>query len=73
MGRIILSLRKPPHEVANKILDWHDQAKLAGRMSRADALLLLAWHAYEQLPESKREVDPGGRSRSRGQFSAPVS
>jgi hypothetical protein len=71
MGRIILSLRKPPQEVADRILDWHDQAKLAGRISRADALLLLAWRAYEQPPDSKREVDPGGRSRS--QFPAPVS
>jgi hypothetical protein len=45
--------------VVDRLLDWHDQAKLAGRKSRADALLLLAWAAYDRPPKiSKAAAQP---------------
>jgi hypothetical protein len=34
--------------VIDRLLGWHDQAKLAGRASRAEALLALAWFAFER-------------------------
>lgn len=33
-----------------RLLDWHDQAKLAGRDDRAAELLQLAWRAFDQVP-----------------------
>jgi hypothetical protein len=54
------------HVVAERILDWHEEAVAACRESRADALLLLAWSAFEgnsgrrmkQIPASN-EADSG--------------
>jgi hypothetical protein len=39
------SPHNPMHEIADRLLDWHDQARLAGRDSRANVLLNLAGHA----------------------------
>src|ERR1019366_5995430 len=41
-----ISSQKPVHAIADRLLDWHDQAKLAGRVSRANMLLDLAWYAF---------------------------
>lgn len=41
--------------VIDRLLEWHEQAKLARRLSRADELLALAWFAYDRplaLPPS---------------------
>jgi hypothetical protein len=36
--------------IAERLADWSDQARRAGRKERADRLLLAAWDAYERLP-----------------------
>lgn len=36
-----------PHALARRLLDWSEEASRAGRQSRGDALLLLAWQAYD--------------------------
>lgn len=41
-----LPSRKAAHEIADRLMDWHDQAKLAGREERANLLLNLAWYAF---------------------------
>ena len=30
-----------------RLLTWHDQARLAGRKARADALLMMAWNVSD--------------------------
>jgi hypothetical protein len=41
-------INRPAHAVTERLLDWFEQAMRAGRRRRADALLLLAWRAYER-------------------------
>jgi hypothetical protein len=55
MGR--MAWHKPAHEVADRLIDWHDQAKLAGRESRANDLLDLAWAAFDPPALPIMEVD----------------
>src|ERR1051325_7095476 len=40
--------------VIDRLLDWAEEAKLAGRESRAGALLELAWFAFDQPVASRR-------------------
>ena len=40
-------LRDPP-AVAERLAQWSEAARLAGRRDRADRLLLLAWEAYDR-------------------------
>jgi hypothetical protein len=47
MERQRLKSCKAAHEIVDRLLDWHDQAKLAGRECRANELLGLAWYAYD--------------------------
>ncbi len=35
------------NRVVDRLLAWADDAKRAGRRSRADELLLMAWNAYD--------------------------
>ena len=59
-----ISLVVPAHQVTDRLLKWHDEAKLAGRYSRADALLELAWCSYMpgdvclSLPSCARDDSP---------------
>lgn len=39
-----------PRAVAERLADWSDQARRAGRAERSDRLLLAAWTAYDLLP-----------------------
>jgi hypothetical protein len=36
---------KAAHEIADRLMDWHDQAKFSGREDRANLLLALAGYA----------------------------
>jgi hypothetical protein len=36
------------YAVTDRLLDWTEQASLAGRRHRAETLLLLAWEAYDR-------------------------
>ncbi len=36
------------HALAERLLDWSEKASRSGRKSRGEALLLLAWQAYDQ-------------------------
>lgn len=38
---------RDPEALAQRLADWADEARLSGRMDRADALMLLAWKAYD--------------------------
>lgn len=38
---------RDPEGLAERLADWADEARRSGRMDRADALLLLAWKAYD--------------------------
>ena len=56
-----------PHMVAERLAIWSEQARLAGRVERADRLLVAAWTAYD-LPstvaeerELPAEMFPSGR------------
>jgi hypothetical protein len=42
------------HAITERLLDWLEQATHAGRRCRADALLLLAWCAYDRPPRQVR-------------------
>ena len=59
-----ISLVEPAHHVTDRLLKWHDEAKLAGRHSRAEALLELAWCSYLpgdvclSLPSCARDGSP---------------
>ena len=59
MGCLNIKLSRPRDEVTDRLLVWHDQAKLAGRKCRAETLLALAWYSYD------RPSDTVGRTRSR--------
>jgi hypothetical protein len=39
-----------PHAMTDRLLVWREQALCAGRVSRAEALLFLAWRAYDWTP-----------------------
>ena len=41
---------KYPRAVAERLADWSDQARRAGRVERSDRLLLAAWEAYDRPP-----------------------
>jgi hypothetical protein len=45
--------------IIDRLLDWHAQAKLAGRIDRADALLALSWYVYDRPPAAHVQVDQG--------------
>jgi hypothetical protein len=47
----------------DRILAWHDQAKLAGRTTRADSLLELAWFAYDRPFAPLSKVTEGSQGR----------
>ena len=47
-----------PHAAAERLAEWADQARQAGRVERADKLLLLAWEAYDR-PARTAAVFPG--------------
>ena len=53
MARFHLSVQKTERSIVDRLLDWHEQAKLAGRQARADELLLLAWAAYDDRPNTR--------------------
>ena len=36
------------HAMTERLLTWCDEARSAGRKCRAEALLLLAWMAYDR-------------------------
>jgi hypothetical protein len=44
--------------VVNRLLDWHDEARRAGRAERADFLVYLAWEAYDRLAAMPTPVHP---------------
>ena len=52
-----ISSHRSAHEVADRLMDWHDQAKLAGRAFRATVLLDLAWHALNRPAVAIMEAD----------------
>ena len=39
---------RDPHALAERLADWSEAARRAGRTERADRLLLLAWEAYDR-------------------------
>lgn len=39
---------RDPHAAAERLAAWSEAARLAGRIERADRLLLLAWEAYDR-------------------------
>jgi hypothetical protein len=41
----------------DRLLDWHDHARSAGREARADALLVLACFAYDQPLVARATID----------------
>ena len=45
------------HALAERLLDWSEKASRSGRKSRGEALLLLAWQAYDK---SSSGHDKGG-------------
>jgi hypothetical protein len=57
------------HAVTERLLDWVEQAGAARRRYRADALLLLAWVAYDrpakqaERPISTTQPDAARRNR----------
>jgi hypothetical protein len=36
--------------IVNRLLDWSDKARVAGRVRRAEHLVCLAWDAYDRVP-----------------------
>jgi hypothetical protein len=47
-GRLIC-----PRAVAERLADWSDQARRAGRAERSDRLLIAAWAAYDRLKKMR--------------------
>jgi len=45
-----------PHAVAERLAIWSEDARRAGRFSRADRLLLAAWEAFD-LPSVAESCD----------------
>jgi hypothetical protein len=60
-----ISSQKPVYATADRLLDWHDQAKLAGRIARANVLLDLAWCAF-YLPAYRNRLKHTHASHERG-------
>ena len=52
--------RMQPHEIANRLIDWHDEAARAGKAARADRLLDLAWCVLDALGHNS--LEPASRS-----------
>lgn len=48
---------RDPHALVERLTDWSEAARRAGRTERADRLLLLAWEAYDR---PARAVDSPG-------------
>jgi hypothetical protein len=51
-----LNIRSPrsAYAMTDRLLVWHDQAKLAGRETRAETLLALAWYSYDRPADTMR-------------------
>lgn len=45
-----------PHATAERLAEWSEAARLAGRNERADRLLLLAWEAYDRPARTPRHA-----------------
>lgn len=45
-----------PHAAAERLAEWSEAARLAGRDERADRLLLLAWEAYDRPARTPRHT-----------------
>ena len=45
-----------PHAAAERLVEWSEAARLAGRTERADRLLLLAWEAYDRPARTLRHA-----------------
>jgi hypothetical protein len=43
-----IRLRVDGIQIANRLLDWREEALQAGRLTRADSLLERAWAAYDR-------------------------
>ena len=74
---------RPTDAMTDRLLDWHDQAKLSGRKTRAETLLALAWESYDRpsngadrLRSRLQKFSPAGTdlftssNKSRGRFAA---
>jgi len=51
MGRIDTASQA----MCERLLDWCEEARCAGREYRAEALLLLAWRAYDRPPSRDKQ------------------
>jgi hypothetical protein len=49
MARIKTSRQEKTHTMTERLLDWREEARRAGRARRGEVLLLLAWRAYDRL------------------------
>jgi hypothetical protein len=49
-GKRMRRIETSSHRMCKRLLDWCEEARRAGRARRAQALLLLAWRAYDQPP-----------------------
>lgn len=47
---------RDPHAAAERLAEWSEAARLAGRTERADRLLLLAWEAYDRPARTPRHA-----------------
>ena len=45
-----------PEGVADRLVRWVEEARRAGRTHRADALLVLAWVAYDTPKKAERQA-----------------
>ena len=58
--------------IIDRLLNWHEQATFAGRSDRANALLDLAWCAYDRPIATHTQVDRSGNGyrqlRKQSQF-----
>jgi hypothetical protein len=57
------SARQKRDALIDRILGWHDQAKLAGRKTRADFLLEFAWFAYDRPFAPLSKITQGSQRR----------
>lgn len=60
LARTDLPSRHAGRRMTERLLDWHDHAKLVGREFCADTLLLLAWEAYDRPSAVQRAAQTGG-------------
>jgi hypothetical protein len=49
-GRRMQQIDASSHVMSERLLVWREEAQRAGRDRRAEALLLLAWRAYDRPP-----------------------